>query len=563
MITPYHGELVNRLLPQADIDKWMSDLPQLSLTLSQRQLCDVECILCGAFSPLTGFMSEQDYRRCVHEMRLVNDVIWPIPIVLDISLDMARSINDESHLLLRDNEGFAIAVLEISDQWRPNKAEEAKLIYETDSSLHPGVHYLKHETHDIYLGGKIYGLHAPHHYDFPHLRHTPQQLREEFSKRNWSKVIAFQTRNPMHKAHFSLSLGSAKAAQANLLIHPVIGQTIANDIDPFTRVRCYEKILPYYPEQTTLLSLCPIAMRMAGPREAIWHAIIRRNYGCSHIIIGRDHAGVKIEGKNVYAEDAAQLAYQQVQENIGVEAINCEPMVCVSSTKTYLPISQVSKPEEILSLSGTELRQHLIDGVDIPEWYSHPEIIEELKKAIPAKSSQGFTLFFTGLPSSGKSTLAKAMSIKLNEVGGRNVTLIDGDVIRNLISSELGFSKADRELNLKRICYIAKEVTKHHGIAICSAIAPYMATRQKIRRTVNSVGGYIQIYVSTPLEVCEQRDGKGLYRQARKGILQNFTGISDPYEVPQHTELTFDMSAMETEDAVQEILLYLESQGYI
>lgn len=536
-----------------------------SWDLSRRQICDLELLLNGAFSPLDGFLTRADYDRVVDEMRLSDGSLWPMPIVLDVSEAFAGQIEEGQRIALRDPEGVLLAVMEIEDLWQPDKAREARQVYGSEDTAHPGVAYLRDRTQPVYVGGKVFGIEAPTHYDYAHLRDTPLELRAKFQKWGWKRVVAFQTRNPMHRAHQELTFRAAQRAEANLLIQPVVGLTKPGDVDHFTRVRCYEHLLHRYPEQTTTLSLLPLAMRMAGPREALWHALIRKNYGCTHFIVGRDHAG---PGKNSAGEDFygpydAQELVAQHQEEAGIEMVPFQAMVYVEERAEYCPVNEVQEKETVLNISGTELRRRLREGLEIPEWFSYPEIVRELRRTHPPRSRQGFTVFFTGLSGAGKSTIANALMIKLQELGGRTVTLLDGDVVRKHLSSELGFSREHRDLNILRIGYVASEITKNGGIAICAPIAPYAMTRRQVRDMVSEAGGFVEVHVATPLEVCEGRDRKGLYAQARAGKLKNFTGIDDPYEVPESPELVVDTRECSPDEAAQRVILKLESLGYI
>ena len=536
-----------------------------SWDLTARQLCDIELILNGAFSPLEGFLTEAEYKRVVRDMRLPSGVLWPIPVTLDVSAQFAGGTSRGEHIALRDPEGVLIATMEVSDIWEPDKAEEARAVFGTQDEHHPGVYYLMHRAGRSYLGGKLRGVEPPTFYDFKLLRDSPAELRGRFRKLGWRKVVAFQTRNPMHRAHHEMTLRAAREAEANLLIHPVIGMTRPGDVDHYTRVRCYEHVLKHYPEQTTALSLLNLAMRMAGPREALWHAIIRKNYGCTHFIIGRDHAGPgnAADGKGFYEPYAAQALLKEHEKEIGVTMVPFKEMVYVEDKAQFLPVDELEPGMQPLKISGTELRRRLREGLEIPEWFSYPEIVEELRKTHPPRHKQGFTVFFTGLSGSGKSTIANALFAKLLELGGRRVTMLDGDLVRKHLSSELGFSREHRDINILRIGWVASEITRHGGVAICAPIAPYAATRRRVREMIEEAGAFIEIFVATPLEVCEQRDRKGLYAKARAGIIKEFTGISDPYEEPQRPEMVIDTRALSPDLAAHRILVKLESLGYI
>src|SRR6056297_188574 len=534
-------------------------------SLTRRQQCDLELLMNGGFAPLTGFMGQRDHESVVSDMRLSSGQLWPMPITLDVPEAFAERIEPGQRVGLRDPEGVLLAVLQVAEKWCPDRHAEAQGVFATTDIAHPGVAQLLEATHPWYLGGSIEFVQAPLHYDFPHRRHTPSELKEEFAKRGWQRIVAFQTRNPMHRVHQELTFRAARELEANLLIHPVVGMTQPNDINHYTRVRCYEHILTRYPEQTTYLSLLNLAMRMAGPREALWHALIRRNHGCTHFIVGRDHAGPRnpSAGESYYGPYDAQELMAEHQQEAGIEMVPFHELRYVENRAQYVPGNQVGEGDTVRSISGTEFRRRLNEGLDIPEWFSYPEVVEELRKTHPARDRQGFTVFFTGLSGSGKSTLANALQAKLMEIGGRQITLLDGDVVRQHLSSELGFSKEHRNLNIQRIGFVASEITKNGGIAICAPIAPYATTRRTVREMIEPHGGFIEIHVSTPLEVCEQRDRKGLYKKARAGEIKEFTGISDPYEEPENAELIIDTAEIQPDKAVQQILLKLENMGYL
>tara|TARA_B100000530_G_scaffold237464_1_gene154344 strand:- start:1208 stop:2857 length:1650 start_codon:yes stop_codon:yes gene_type:complete len=533
--------------------------------LTDRQICDLELIMDGSFSPLTGFLNEDDYNSVLDNMKLTDGSVWPMPINLDVNNEFIESISDESSITLRDKEGFAIAILDIESKWKPNKENEALKVYQTKNQEHPGVHYIINQTHDWYIGGKIRSIQNPKHYDYTNIRLTPSKVKEKISKMGWDRVVAFQTRNPMHRAHVEITHLAAKENNANLLIHPVVGMTKPGDVDYFTRVRCYNKIIKKYPSGSAMLSLLPLSMRMAGPREALWHALIRKNYGCTHIIIGRDHAGPGSDnnGNPFYGAYDAQDLLIKYQDEINIKMVPFKMMVYVKEKNEYMPIDEVPNDLTSLNISGTELRNKLDSGDSLPEWFTYPEIEKELKKSIPEKVNRGITVFFTGLSGSGKSTLANALMIKFLEEGNRPVTLLDGDLVRQHLSSELGFSKEHRSINVKRIGYVASEITKNRGIAICAPIAPYESDRNFNKQLISKYGGYIEVFVSTPLEVCEKRDSKGLYALARKGVIKEFTGISDPYEEPENPDIIIDSSKENPEILIEQIINKIKSLGYM
>ena len=564
--TPHGGKLVNLIPKQETIDLLKQQtLKMPSWDLTERQVCDLELLLNGGFSPLTGFMTKADYDSVLSDMRLADGTLWPIPITLDVTAAVAKSLKQDEKLALRDVEGVVLAIITVADIWKVDRAAEARAVYATVDESHPAVSFLNNHTHDYYIGGSLQGLQLPVHYDYRKHRHTPAELRAKFKRLTWNKVVAFQTRNPMHRAHQELTFRAAKNVEANLLIHPVVGMTKPGDIDHFTRVKCYEELLKQFPERTTSLSLLPLAMRMGGPREALWHAIIRKNFGCSHLIVGRDHAGPGDDsnGKPFYGAYEAQELLVKYEDEIGIKMVAFEMMLYSSDRAEYVPASEVKDGENILNISGTELRRRLQQGLDIPAWFSYPKVVKILQKSHPPRDKQGFTIFFTGLSGSGKSTIANALMVNLMEMIERPISLLDGDVVRKNLSSELGFSREHRNLNVLRIGYVASEITKNGGIAICAPIAPYMATRSQVRADIEPLGGFLEVHVATSVDVCEQRDRKGLYAKARAGVIKEFTGISDPYEAPVNPEVIIDTEHCKPAEAAQKIILKLESMGLI
>jgi len=567
LIAPHGGELINLIAEpsrSADLKAHSKEWPSWDLTA--RQVCDVELLLSGGFSPLPGFLNRADYEGVCHNMRLSSGLLWPMPITLDVTEDFAKSLKPgSSKVALRDPEGVMLAVLNVGDVWQPDRSAEAKSVFGTTSKAHPGADYAINKSNPWYVGGELEGLQGPAHYDFRSLRLTPSELRAEFSRLGWRRVVAFQTRNPMHRAHQELTFRAAKQVEANLLIHPSVGMTKPGDVDYFTRVRCYQLLLSKYPQGTVKLAMLPLAMRMGGPREAIWHGLIRKNHGCTHFIVGRDHAGPgnDTDGKPFYGPYDAQELFQTHQADIGVTMVPFNMMVYLEDQDKYVPDNEVPKSSRVLNISGTELRQRLNEGRDIPAWFTYPEVVQELRRSYPPRHRQGVTIFFTGLSGSGKSTIANVLLTKFLETGGRPVTILDGDLVRKHLSSELGFSKEHRDINIRRIGYVASEITKNGGIAICAPIAPYDAVRRHVREMVEPFGGFVLVYVATPVETCEQRDRKGLYAKARAGIIKEFTGISDPYEVPEKAEVVINTTDLSPEEAAQEIILHLEQQGFI
>ncbi len=566
IIAPHGGQLVNLLLPRDmahELRRASIKFP--SVTLNDRQLCDLELLLNGGFSPLTGFLGRADYDAVVSQLRLVDGTLWPIPVTLDVSEPFAETISEGAQVVLRDKEGFPLAVLTVTDIWRPDLKAESTQVFGSTDLQHPGAFYLLDTSNPVYLGGTLQGITLPMHYDYHLLRHTPAEVRDRFTRQGWDRVVAFQTRNPLHRAHLELTHRAAAEVKANLLLHPVVGLTKPGDVDHYTRVRCYEHVIERYPAGTAMLSLLPLAMRMGGPREALWHAIIRKNYGCSFFIVGRDHAGPGSDsnGQPFYGPYDAQVLLREHEEELGIKMVPFKMMVYVEDRAEFQPEDEVPKGVRTLNISGTELRRRLDKGLEIPDWFSFPEVVTELRHARPPLTERGFTVFFTGLSGSGKSTLANGLLVKLLEDGRRPVTLLDGDIVRTNLSSELGFSKEHRSLNVRRIGFVANEITKNGGVAICAPIAPYEVDRRFNRDLISPSGGYIEVHVSTPLEVCERRDVKGLYALARAGKVKHFTGIDDPYETPESAEIVVDSSSEDPEALAQSILLGIEKLGYL
>ena len=566
LITPYGGKLVDLLLSPAratELKASSSEWPSWDLT--PRQLCDLELLLTGAFSPLEGFLGRSDHESVLATMRLGSGVLWPIPVTLDVTDEVASGLGRGATLALRDAEGVMLAVLHVDDVWRPDRMAEAEAVYRTTSLHHVGVARLLHRTHPWNVGGRLEGVQLPLHRDLRSLRLTPAEVRAAFARSGWDRIVAFHTRNPPHRAHYELTRRAAEEIAGNLLIHPVVGSTKAGDVDYLTRVRAIRAMMPRYAEGQAMLAVTPLAMRMAGPREAVWNAIIRRNYGCTHYIVGRHHAspGWDHDGTPFYGPYDQQDLMRLHEAEVGVEMVPFPDVVYAPSLDRYVDADDLAPGDETRSISGTQLREILAKGEEIPEWFIFPEVATELRKAFPPRSRQGFTVFFTGFSGSGKSTIARALHARLLEAGGRSVTLLDGDEVRKHLSSELGFSKEHRGLNIRRIGWVAGEITKAGGIAICAPIAPYDRVRKDVRGMVNGRGGFVLVHVATPIEECERRDRKGLYAKARLGLVKEFTGISDPYEVPDDAEIVIDTRDVPAEEAVERILAWLEAEGYL
>jgi len=531
--------------------------------LKERQLFDLEMLMVGGFAPLTGFMNEADYKSVVSDLRLQDGSLSPMPIVLDIPDSADFSVGED--IVLCDQFGNPLAVMQVESRYQPDKQAEIRQVYGTDDMLHPGVRYVMNQMHDTYLGGTVHMLQLEARHDFRELRYTPAELKAVFAEKGWDQVVAFQTRNPMHRVHFELVKRAHETTGAPVLVHPVVGMTREGDIDYITRVHTYRVVCEEYGKDFTFLALLPLAMRMAGPREALWHMLVRKNYGATHFIVGRDHAGPGKDSNDepFYGAYEARDLAEQYADEIGVTVVPSPELAYSESAGTYVSADEITDETDVLSISGTEFRRRLFAGEDIPEWFSFPESISELQVGVAKQKRRGVTLFFTGLSGSGKSTIANIVASRLLELQDREVTFLDGDVIRNHLTSELGFSKEHRDLNVQRVGFVASEITKHGGIAICSLIAPYAQARAKARELVAAQGTFVEIHVATPLLVCEERDVKGLYEKARKGLITGFTGIDDPYESPLNPEITIDTSTHTPEEIADTVIAKLVAAGYI
>jgi len=566
LIEAHGGALVNLLVDaeRAALLKDMSlNLPDI--TLNDRQMCDFELLATGAFSPLNGFMTRSDFESVLDRMRLQSGLLWPLPICLDVSETRTRSLEAGQSVALRDPEGFLLAVLHIQDIWPIDHEKECRLSYGTSDPAHPGVQSLQAKAGGYYIGGKTEVLSLPVHYDFRQLRQGPAEVRNIFAKYGWPRVVGFQTRHPLHRPQFEMTIKAMRRARANLLLLPIVGLSRASDFDHYTRVRCYHGVTRHYPPDSYLLNLLPLATHWAGPKEALLHVIIAKNYGCTAFIVGHDHAGPGKDsnGSWYYARGAAHALTAEHAEELGVEIIPFEEMVYLPFEDEFRPANEVPQSSQTISLTGSELRKRLLLGRRIPEWLTFTEVADELMKAYPPPGKQGFTVFLTGLSGAGKSTVARLIYSRFLELGDRPVTLLDGDIVRHNLSSNLSFSKEDRDTNVRRIGFVASEITKNRGIAICAPIAPYASTRSEIRNTIESYGGFIEVHVSTPLAVCEQRDRKGMYAKARAGLIKGFTGVDDPYEEPENPEVRIDTTNLTPNEAAQEILLYLGEKRFI
>jgi sulfate adenylyltransferase len=564
--SPHGGALVDLVVEPARRKELMAAaLTWPSWRLSPRQMFDLELLASGAFSPLQTFLGSEDYAAVCHSMRLADGTLWPMPITLDVPEPVVRMAESAGMLALRDSEGALVAALHLSEAWRPDRPAEAASVLGTTNDAHPGVEHLLHRTNDWYVSGRIEVLEPFRHPDFSALRYTPAQLRNEFRTRGWERVVAFNTRNPMHRAHLELTLRGAREADAKLLVHPVVGLTQRGDIDYDTRVRCYRALLPSYPADTAMLSLLPLAMRMAGPREALWHALIRKNHGATHFIVGRDHAGPRADttGRPWYHPYAAQELLKTHEAELGITIIPFRRMVYLSGADSYVEEHEAPSGVPVLQISGTEMRERLATGVQLPEWFTVPAVAEVMQRRFRPRHDQGITVFFTGLSGSGKSTIAKSLAVRLRDHGDRSVSVLDGDEVRRRLSSELSYSPLDRERHVLRIGYVAAELTKSGGAAICARVAPSASSRREIRRLVEDYGGFVLVHVNTPLEVCQARDRKGLYAKAKAGLVEHFPGISDGYEVPTDADVVIDTTAQTPDQAAEAIMEELTERGYL
>ena len=560
------NKLVNLLVSeeqQSVLKKLSSSMPEV--ILNDRQICDFELLATGVFSPLKGFMKQIDYESVLDRMRLEKGEIWPVPICLDIPQSLAATLETSQSVTLRDPEGFLLGTLNIEDIWPLDMEKEALAIYNTLDKSHPGVDYLYSKSGKYYIGGELQALNLPIHPDFKQIRNTPTEVRKIFSKLGWKRIAGFQTRQPIHRPQFEMTIQAMQKARANLLLLPIAGVTKPGDFDHFTRMRCYQKVAAHYPPDSYVLNLLPLAMRMAGPREAILHMIIGKNFGCTHFVIGHDHAspGNGSGNKPFYKYDEAIKLAANAHKEIGVDIVTFEEMVYLPFEDEYKIANKVPKNIDTISFTGTDIQKRIRSGKKVPDWATFPEVIHELQKSYPPPLKQGFTVFCTGLSGAGKSTIAKILYSKFLEIGTRPVTILDGDIVRRNLSSELNFSKEHRDINVKRIGFVAAEITKNRGIAICAPIAPYEKTRTQIRESIEAHGGFIEIHVSTPIIECEKRDRKGMYAKARAGLLKGFTGVDDPYEDPASPELKIDTTSLTPDEAAQEVLLYISQKGFI
>lgn len=563
LIAPYGGKLIDLMASGDERQELIERSRRLpSVQISARALCDLELLATGAFSPLDRFMGKADYERVLTEMRLKNGTLFPIPVTLPIDEHALPSYGEA--VTLCDARNNTMAVMQIEEVFHYDAQREARLVLGTVDPKHPLVSEMV-SWGKVYVSGALKVINLPHYYDFVDLRRTPAQVRERLEGMGYEKVVAFQTRNPMHRIHEELTKRAAEEVNGALMIHPVVGMTKPGDVDHYTRVRVYRALTDhYYDSNRTLLSLLPLAMRMAGPREAIWHALIRRNYGATHFIIGRDHAGPgkDSQGRPFYGPYEAQIMMAQYAEELGVQPVEFKELVYLADEERYEEQNKVPEGARIFSISGTQVRDdYLARGKPLPEWFTRKETADILQQMYPPRHKQGVCIWFTGLSGSGKSTTAEILTSLLLE-HGRQITVLDGDVVRTHLSKGLGFSREDRDTNILRIGFVAGEIAHHGGTVICAAISPYRATRNEARKMVGE-DQFIEVFVDTPIEVCEQRDVKGLYARARRGQLTGFTGVDDPYEAPVNPEITLDTVNYSPEENARKIMAFLEERGFV
>ena len=563
LIPPYGGTLVNLELTPQESDELRDRANALPfIQLSERSLCDLELLATGAFSPLDRFMGQADYKSVLDEMRLTSKHIFPIPITLPV--DPAPQIREGNTIALRDSRNDVLAVMPIEEVYEWDLNDAARQVFQTNDLRHPLLAEM-HGWGKLLISGPLRVLRLPRHFDFADLRLTPNEVRARLNNLGGKNVVAFQTRNPLHRAHEEMTKRAAEDRDATLLLHPVVGLTRPGDVDYYSRVRSYRVLTEnYYDKDRTLLALLPLAMRFAGPREALWHALIRRNYGANLLIVGRDHAspGVDSNGKAFYPPYAAQELVSQFSEELAVGVVPFQELVYSPERDRYVEVTKIQPGERTLTISGTEMRRDYLEkGVELPSWFSRPEVSKVLAETYRPRHAEGLCIWLTGLSCAGKSTIAEILTTRLLE-RGRRVTLLDGDVVRTNLSQGLGFTKKDRDTNIRRIGFVAAEIVHHGGIAVCAAVSPYRQTRNEVR---NMVGAdlFVEVFVDTPLDVCEQRDTKGMYSAARRGEIKNFTGIDDPYEPPQHPEITLDAGSVCPEINARSIEDYLAARGFV
>jgi len=565
LIPPYGGKLVNLLVTREERDELVARVPNLpSIKISMRAQCDLELLATGGFSPLDRYMDKFAYERVLDEMRMDGGTFWPLPITLTANPDELPRVGGE--LVLRNALNDPLAIMKLEEVFFWNREKEARLAYGSNDARHPMVSEMG-RWGNVCISGELKVINLPKYHDFVDIRRTPAEVREMLAAMGNENVVAFQTRNPLHRIHEELTKRAAEKVGGSLLIHPVVGMTKPGDVDHYTRVRIYKALVEnYYDKKKTALSLLPLAMRMAGPKEALLHAIIRRNYGANHFIVGRDHAGPGNDssGKPFYGPYDAQEFMVQYESELGVKMVPFEMLVYLPDDDRYVELKDVPAGAKTLNISGTQVRDdYLAQGKLLPEWFTRPETAEILRQSYPPRHEQGFCIWFTGLSGSGKSATAQVLTDLILE-RGKNLTVLDGDVVRTHLSKGLGFSKEDRDTNILRIGFVAGEIVRNGGAVVCAAISPYRNARNEARKMVGE--NFVMVHMDTPVEVCEQRDVKGLYAKARQAMADGkpmgFTGVDDPYEEPIDPEITLTGVGITPEENARRVIAYLEEQGY-
>ncbi|HLC03938.1 MAG TPA: bifunctional sulfate adenylyltransferase/adenylylsulfate kinase [Anaerolineales bacterium] len=563
LISPYGGGLIDLLVPEDELDRARAHAGTLpSLQVSDRVVCDLELLATGAFSPLDRFMGRAAFERVLGEMRLPEGAVFPIPITLPVS--DSDHVHLDFEVTLRDSRNNILAILNVEEIFPWDRAETSRAVFGTLDLRHPLVAEM-HRWGDRNVSGSLRVLRLPPRYDFKDLRLTPAQTRSRLAECGHRNAVAFQTRNPLHRVHEELTKRAVEEVDGTLLLHPVVGMTKPGDVDHFTRVRTYRALASrYYDPGRIVLALLPLAMRLAGPREALWHAVIRRNFGANHLIVGRDHAspGLDSEGAPFYPPYAAQEMVARYSEEIGVRVVPFRDMVFLPDEDRYIEVDDVPQGVKTASISGTQVREHYLNrGRPLPSWFTRGEVADILAETYPPRHRQGVCVWFTGLSGAGKSTTAEVLTTLLLE-HGRQVTVLDGDVVRTHLSKGLTFSREDRDTNIRRIGFVASEIVRHGGVVLCAAVSPYRATRNDVRNMVGS-DHFVEVFMDTPLEVCESRDTKGMYAKARRGEIKDFTGIDDPYEAPENAEIVLETVHNDPESNARSIVEYLASRGFI
>lgn len=563
LIAPYGGKLVNLFVAPDDREARKAYASRLrSLQLSPRSVCDLELLAVGGFSPLDRFMEQADYQGVLDEMRLADGTLFPMPITLPVADDADVYVGEE--IALRNDKNELLAIMKVEEKYAWDADEAALKVFGSRDLRHPLVAEMS-RWGTFNISGRLEVLQMPRHYDFTALRLSPAEVRARLATYGHANVVAFQTRNPLHRVHEELTKRAIADVDGVLLLHPVVGMTKPGDVDHYTRVRTYKALTEnHYDPDRVLLSLLPLAMRMGGRREAVWHAIIRRNYGANHFIVGRDHAGPgkDSQDKPFYGPYDAQELVAQHADELGVKMMPFHELQYLTDEERYEEVSKIPAGAKTSNISGTQVRENYLNkGRLLPDWFTRPEVARILGESYPPRHHQGVCLWFTGLSGAGKSTITEVLTVLILE-HGRQMTILDGDVVRTHLSKGLGFSKEDRDINIRRIGFVAGEIARHGGVVICAAISPYRATRNDVRALFGD-DQFVEIYVNTPLEVCESRDTKGLYAKARRGEIKEFTGIDDPYEEPLNPEIICDTVSHTPEESARQILDYLIERGFV